>query len=72
MTVSTEEASGVVLRFPVRVGWEISSEGRGFGLGLGVRPWLDVVFPSENPVGTRYGVVFELTLTGYSTRASSP
>jgi hypothetical protein len=54
----------------VRVGWE--SARPGFGRSLAVRPFFDVVFPSGNvDTGTRYGVVFELTLIGYSTRSPS-
>jgi hypothetical protein len=67
---STDNASGYAIEIPARFGWETST--RSFGRALAVRPWVDVVFPSGNvDTGTRYGVVFELTLIGYSTRAQA-
>jgi len=66
------EAPMGVLRLPARVGWEFASAGRGFGLQVGARPWLDVVFPgSDLPVGTRLGIAFEVGFTGYVTRNPS-
>lgn len=67
---STDNASGYAIEIPARIGWETST--RSFGRALAVRPWVDVVFPSGNvDIGTRYGVLFELTLIGYSTRTPS-
>jgi hypothetical protein len=66
---STSASSGAAIELPARIGWETSR--RGFGKALSVRPWLDVVFPSGNvDTGTRYGVLFELTLIGYATQAN--
>jgi hypothetical protein len=66
---STRDSSGVALEIPARFGWETSS--RGFGRAVSVRPWIDVVFPSGNvDTGTRYGLLFELTLIGYATGAN--
>lgn len=66
------EAPLGVLRFPARVGWEFASAGRGVGVQLGARPWLDVVFPgSDLPTGTRLGIAFELSFQGYITRNPS-
>jgi hypothetical protein len=66
---STRDSSGVAIEIPARIGWETSS--RGFGRAVSVRPWIDVVFPSGNvDIGTRYGLLFELTLIGYATQAN--
>lgn len=67
---STSDSSGVGLEIPARLGWEFSNATRSFGAGLSARPWIDVVFPSDNlDVATRYGVIFELTLIGYVRRS---
>ncbi len=64
---STRASSGVAIELPARIGWEFGT--RGFGKALAVRPWLDVVVPSGNvDVGTRYGLLLELTLIGYALR----
>lgn len=61
--------SGTSVRLPVRVGWEVSSAGRGFAFNVGLRPWFDVVFPTANiDPGVRYGAIFELGIVGYGLR----
>jgi hypothetical protein len=66
---SSRDSSGVGIELPARLGWEFST--RGFAKSLSVRPWFDVVFPSGNvDTGTRYGLLFELTLIGYATQAN--
>lgn len=66
---SNSTSSGVAIEVPARVGWETSR--RGFGKAFSVRPWVDIVFPSGNvDTGTRYGLLFELTLIGYATQAN--
>lgn len=64
-----EDPAFTVVRVPARVGWEISSDGRGAALQIGLRPWLDVVIPSpELPTGARFGLAFELSYSFYLTR----
>ena len=64
---STRDSSGYAIELPARLGWEFGT--RGFAKALTLRPWLDVVVPSGNvDVGTRYGLLLELTLIGYATR----
>lgn len=65
----TSTSSGVAIEVPARIGWEQSRATRSFARAVALRPWFDVVLPSGNvDTGTRYGVLFELTLVGYSTR----
>jgi hypothetical protein len=64
-----DDPSFTVLRVPARVGWEVSTEGRGGGFQVGLRPWLDVVIPGADvPTGTRFGMVFEVGYNFYYTR----
>lgn len=64
-----DDPAFAVLRVPARVGWEFSTDGRGAALQLGVRPWVDVVFPGD-PLGVaaRFGFVAEVGFNFYVTR----
>ena len=63
------DSSGYALRAPVRVGWEVSTAGRGFGFNIALRPWVDLVVPLANiEASVRYGAVLELGVIGYATR----
>jgi hypothetical protein len=64
---STRDSSGFAIELPARLGWEFST--RSFAKALALRPWLDVVVPAGNvDIGTRFGLLLELTLIGYATR----
>ncbi len=65
-----DDPAFTVLRIPARVGWEFATDGRGAALQLGVRPWVDVVFPGD-ALGTaaRFGFVAEIGFNFYFTRA---
>jgi hypothetical protein len=66
-----QTSSGVALRVPARIGYQVSNEARSFGFDVALRPWVDVVFPSANvDVAARYGAVIELGFLGYVTRPS--
>lgn len=64
-----DDPTFTVVRFPARVGWEASTDGRGAAFQVGLRPWLDVVIPgSDLPAGTRFGMTLEVGFNFYLTR----
>jgi len=64
-----DDPAFTVVRVPARVGWEVSTDGRGGAFQVGLRPWLDVVIPgSDLPNGARFGMTFEVGFNFYLTR----
>jgi hypothetical protein len=58
---STIDGAGAVgPEVSARIGYEFSSDEKGFGFTMGVRPWVDVLFGTEGGAGAGFGTAAEM------------